>query len=108
MQHSTIFLTFEFMYFLRYIPSVMLTWINRAPRSPVTIPKIIAAGKSNKVFTFYESTEPNFNAPESDKLRGLPVSSDYSIERVNVAIDVAVKTLHNILKVQKVLGLEIS
>lgn len=40
------------------------------------MPKIIAAGKSSKVFSSLAETDPNFNAPESDKLKGLPVDKD--------------------------------
>jgi hypothetical protein len=47
-----------------------------APIKPVTIPKMIAAGKSSKVFSSLAETDPNFKAPESDKLKGLPVDND--------------------------------
>jgi hypothetical protein len=72
------------------------------------MPSIIAAGKSSKVFSSVAETDPNFNAPESDKLKGLPVDKDYRIDKVNVATDVAVNTLQSMLNVQKVLGFETS
>lgn len=69
---------------------------------------IKAAGKSSIEFSPDDPIYPNFKAPESDKLNGLPVTKDYKTERVKHAIDVAVKTLHNMLKVQNVFGFEIS
>lgn len=79
-----------------------------APKSPQTIPITSAAGKSSIEFSSSAETEPNLTAPESDKLSGLPVESDYKMERTKVEIEVQVNTRHNILKVQKVFGFEIS
>jgi hypothetical protein len=82
--------------------------MNRAPINPVITPSIIAAGKSSIEFSPDSPTLPNFKEPESDRLRGAPVLIDLSRESVNVAKEVAVKTLQSMLKVQNVLGLEIS
>ncbi len=82
--------------------------MNNAPSSPAIMPIIKAAGKSSMEFSPDDPIYPNFNAPESDRLNGLPVTKDWNTERVKHAIEVAEKTLHNMLKVQKVFGLEIS
>lgn len=47
-------------------------------------------------------------APESARLSGLPVASEFRIDRVKQAIDVQPNTRHNMLNVQKVFGFEIS
>lgn len=40
--------------------------------------------------------------------RGDPIASDSRILRVKTAVDVAIKTFHNIVNVQNVFGFEIS
>ena len=82
--------------------------MNSAPSKPVTTPNTIAAGKSNIEFSLAELIVVNLTAPESDSCNGEPVKSELKIDSVNVAIDVAVNTRHNILNVQKVFGFEIS
>jgi hypothetical protein len=82
--------------------------MKRAPISPAIVPMIRAAGRSSIVFSYEPLTVPNLRAPESVRLKGVPVSKDYKIAKVNVAIAVEVNTRQSILKVQKVFGLEIS
>ena len=81
--------------------------MKNAPSNPAKIPIIIAADISLYVFELY-SIVLNFKAPELERLKGLPSKSDYNIDNVKVAVDVAINTLHSIMKVQNVLGLEIS
>lgn len=71
-------------------------------------PKMIPAGKSSIEFSLPIERLPSFKAPESDKLKGPLVERDSKTDKTNVEIEVAAKTLHSMLNVQNVFGLEIS
>jgi predicted ABC-type ATPase len=96
------------MYIFRNIPSLILTPIKRAPNKPQIIPRIIPAGRSSIEFSLANARLPSFSAPESDKLSGELEDKDSKIDKVKVAIEVAVNTLQSMLNVQKVFGFEIS
>jgi len=96
------------MFYLRHIPRTILTQIKNAPNKPHITPKKIPAGRSRIEFSLATERFPSLSEPESDKLKGAFVAKESNIDRTNVEIEVAANTLHNMLKVQNVFGLDIS
>jgi hypothetical protein len=90
------------------MPSLILTPMKRAPNKPQITPRIIPDGRSIIEFSLANARLPSFSAPESDKLSGELEAKDSRIDKVKVAIEVAVNTLQSMLNVQKVFGFEIS
>ena len=86
---------------------ILLSLIKKAPNSPQTRPRHTQHSKSASVLVTLLK-KPNFIADVSDKLTGYPFAIDLISEEVQVAIEVQTKIRHNILKVQKVVGTDIS
>lgn len=86
----------------------MVIPMNRAPRSPLITPRMIAAGRSKIEFYPIWVTSPNLSDAPSDIDKGEPIASDSRILNVKTDTDVAMNIFQSIVKVQKVLGFEIS
>lgn len=104
---SRIFLNGVLTYFFLIKAMRVLTSMKPAPIIPVIVPRIIADGKL-EIGDFNWVTLPNFKTEALLNVTSYPSYKLVRMARVSVEIAEAKKTNQSILKVQKVVGLEIS
>ena len=106
-QVSNTFLKLVLMYFFLRRPNLVLTSMKPAPRTPEIAPRMIADGRLEIGETSCV-TSPNLRTEALVRVTSLPSYKFVRIASVSVLIAEAKKTSQSMLKVQNVVGLEIS